>query len=282
MKQENLFVTDLDGTLFHSNVTVSEYTTMTINKLINAGYYITFCTARSYYMARKIMNKINFNVPCIVFNGAYIIDCMTGEKLVANSLQKSLCIEVLEDAKKIGIVPFVFGQEKDEEVLKYVLPENKGQKNFIMQRKKQKDKRLRFVNKIELPDEIITLNFIEKESQLRKLKKICEKKYENLLSIKFAEDIYLKGFFSLELSNHNADKGKMIKVLAKYMDIPLQNVVVFGDHLNDLTMFKVAGRTIAVKNAHREILNFADEHIASNNEDGVARYLENNLLNKFL
>ncbi len=62
MKQENLFVTDLDGTLFHSNVTVSEYTTMTINKLINAGYYITFCTARSYYMARKIMNKTKFGM----------------------------------------------------------------------------------------------------------------------------------------------------------------------------------------------------------------------------
>lgn len=51
----------------------------------------------------------------------------------------------------------------------------------------------------------------------------------------------------------------------------------FGDNLNDVGMFLAAGRKIAMENAHSEILNMADEVVSSNDQDGVAAYVEANL-----
>jgi hydroxymethylpyrimidine pyrophosphatase-like HAD family hydrolase len=43
-------------------------------------------------------------------------------------------------------------------------------------------------------------------------------------------------------------------------------------------MLKLCGKGIAVSNAILEIKKIADEITLSNNEDGVAKYLEKNLL----
>ena len=52
-------------------------------------------------------------------------------------------------------------------------------------------------------------------------------------------------------------------------------IVVFGDNLNDLSMFKVADVKIAVENAKEELKKFADLVIGSNDNDGVAKWLKN-------
>jgi len=51
-------------------------------------------------------------------------------------------------------------------------------------------------------------------------------------------------------------------------------VVAFGDMPNDLPMLAWAGRSVAVANAHPEVLALADEVTASNDDDGVALVLE--------
>ena len=51
------------------------------------------------------------------------------------------------------------------------------------------------------------------------------------------------------------------------------DVVAFGDMPNDLAMLGWAGRGVAVANAHHDVLAAADEITASNDDDGVARFL---------
>ncbi len=51
-------------------------------------------------------------------------------------------------------------------------------------------------------------------------------------------------------------------------------MVAIGDMVNDLPMLRWAGRAVAVANAHPDVLAAADEIIASNDDDGVARYIE--------
>ena len=62
------------------------------------------------------------------------------------------------------------------------------------------------------------------------------------------------------------------------MNIPLEKIISFGDDFNDIGMLKLCGKGIAVSNAILEIKKIADEITLSNNEDGVAKYLEKNLL----
>ncbi len=272
-----LYITDLDKTLFRSNVTISNYTTEVMNQVIRLGHQVTYCTARSHYAAAKILNNIQFQIPSIVYNGAFIIDNKNGEPIFSNTLDHSIAEQIINQGERFDISPFLFGINH-KEILLFKPPENLGQQFFINQRQQLGDKRLQCVKKINLPKQIITLNFIDRKENLIKLKDWAIKTFRDSVQIHFAEDVYSKGFYSLQFSHSNANKGKMIKQLSEFLDIPLSNITVFGDHLNDLEMFEVAGYKIAVQNAHPSILELADEIIDQNDNDGVARYLESKLL----
>ena len=56
---KTLFVSDLDGTLLHSNERVSQYTCDVINRLTEKGILFSYATARSYITARKVTAGLN-------------------------------------------------------------------------------------------------------------------------------------------------------------------------------------------------------------------------------
>jgi hypothetical protein len=61
----------------------------------------------------------------------------------------------------------------------------------------------------------------------------------------------------------------------------MDKLVVFGDNLNDVRMFKMAARAVAVENASDEIKQYATEIIGPNEDDSVVKYVtEKEGLNK--
>ena len=66
----------------------------------------------------------------------------------------------------------------------------------------------------------------------------------------------------------------MLRQMTEHFGIPLSKTVVFGDYLNDLDMFQVAGYSIAVENALPEVKYYAHHVISSNIDNGVIFYLE--------
>ncbi|WP_019678959.1 HAD family hydrolase [Ruminococcus flavefaciens] len=75
-----------------------------------------------------------------------------------------------------------------------------------------------------------------------------------------------------------AGKIAAINALADKCGISLADIVSFGDDKNDIDMLKMCGTGVAVANAVQEVLDTADEVTVSNDEDGVALWLERNLL----
>lgn len=55
---------------------------------------------------------------------------------------------------------------------------------------------------------------------------------------------------------------------------PLEQTAAFGDDLIDINMMSESGRGVAVANANPKVLSIADEICPSNNEDGVAQWIE--------
>ena len=78
----------------------------------------------------------------------------------------------------------------------------------------------------------------------------------------------------LEVSAPGVSKASGLAALAAENGLGPQDAVAFGDMPNDLPMLAWAGRSVAVANAHPEVLAAADEVTATNDEDGVARVLE--------
>lgn len=78
----------------------------------------------------------------------------------------------------------------------------------------------------------------------------------------------------LEMSALGVTKATALSDLAARHGIEPGEVLAFGDMPNDLAMLAWAGRAVAVANAHPEVRAGADEITASNDESGVAVYLE--------
>ena len=241
---------------------------------------ITYSTARSFYTTSKLLNQVNFQLPCITYNGVYVIDAKTGEVLRKNLLEHSIFNEVMDIAKKLKLKPFVFGKTAlGKEKLLYENEENIAHVRFIEERRNRNDKRLKKISSSEYQlDEFITISFLYPLGEIRSLDQILKKKYEEEISIKIIKDIYNEGYYTLEVSNKDANKGKMLEYVSEYLGIDLNDVTVFGNQANDKEMFEKAGTKVAVNNANKELKPLADVIIESNDDDGVAKYLEREYL----
>lgn len=83
----------------------------------------------------------------------------------------------------------------------------------------------------------------------------------------------------LEVTGVGAHKGAALKLIAETLGVPRSDTVAFGDGINDVTMLEWAGHGVAVgPYAYPQVLDAADEHIASPEDLGVAAWLENNVL----
>ena len=82
------------------------------------------------------------------------------------------------------------------------------------------------------------------------------------------------GADAVELAPAGADKGAGLAWLCAHLGIDHGDVLVFGDEVNDLPMFHLAGRRIAVENAHPRVKDAADEVTGPNSDEGVAAAIE--------
>lgn len=81
-----------------------------------------------------------------------------------------------------------------------------------------------------------------------------------------------------DIGPEKADKSKGVYELSKLFGIPMSEIAAFGDDFNDIDMLKDCGVGVAVANACDEVKSAADDVCDSNDEDGVARWLEKNVI----
>lgn len=78
----------------------------------------------------------------------------------------------------------------------------------------------------------------------------------------------------------DAGKLSMIQKLTERLGISLDEVVAFGDDVSDMEMLKACGVGVAVANALPQVKAIADEVTLSNDENGVAFFIEKHLIRK--
>lgn len=77
-----------------------------------------------------------------------------------------------------------------------------------------------------------------------------------------------------KLAPKSATKENAILFLSDYLQISTDQMIAFGDDFSDIGMLKLCGRGIAMGNAIPQVKEIADEITLTNDEDGVAVYLE--------
>lgn len=86
------------------------------------------------------------------------------------------------------------------------------------------------------------------------------------------------GLQLVEVSAPGVDKATTLALLCEERGIPPERVVAFGDARNDLPMLAWAGTGVAMADAHPSVIEAADAVTGTNAEDGVAVWLEENVL----
>ncbi len=264
-----LYVSDLDGTLLRSDERTSEYTNNVINSLADQGILFSYATARSYITARKVTKGMNAKIPLIVYNGAFVIDNVTEEILLSNYFDESVqdVLGYLFEKQVYPIVyAFVDGVEKFSFVPKLC---TNGMNLFLESR--NGDIRTNAVDTLEdlRKGDIFYLTCIDTPEKLEPLYEKYKEKYHCVYQL----DIYT-GEQWLEIMPKEATKSNAIKQLRTMLEC--DKLVVFGDGKNDIDMFQIADEAYAVENAHKELKKYATGIIKTNDEDGVAKWLEEN------
>src|SRR5690625_673572 len=80
---------------------------------------------------------------------------------------------------------------------------------------------------------------------------------------------------NLEINQIGVNKVHAVERLCQLSNISMQEVMAIGDSINDLKMLQEVGLSVAVANAQEEILDIAHIVTESNNDDGVAKAIEN-------
>jgi len=267
-------MTDLDGTLLNTNMSVSRLTVETLNWLMDRGMNISYATSRSHYTASMILSEIHFSLPCITYNGVFVVIPRSGDVMRSNLLDPVMCDDVVKIGDSMGLTPYVFGRTScAEEKLLYSPPRNIAQCRFIKERAARQDKRLQPMSTSCRLADVINMSYLYPLDDMLRLRAALERDYGPDISIKLVKDIYSSGYFSLEIAHPQANKGAMLAFVCDVVGVPLEHVSVFGDQANDLAMFRLAGTRIAVDNACQEVKESADLIIGGNDEDGVSRYL---------
>ena len=271
-----LFVSDLDGTLADRGARLSRFTRRNLQILLRAGLPFTIASARSIHTLHPILEGLALQLPVAEFNGAYITDWKTREPLVCHALEAQVADSVMRWALELGVPPFVSTFAKGEQRL---YPpqrlENAGMVWYETSRRDARDRRLRAaVDPLSLLGQrIVSLTLIAKHQVLTPLVAAIARDFAAETECVLYENRYQLGWFWLTVQSAAANKANALRWIAEANGQTLDQTTVFGDEINDVPMFQIAGRAIAVQNAIAEIKQLAHEVIGPHDEDSVVKYL---------
>ena len=266
---KKLYVSDLDGTLLNSNGRISNYSVETINNLISKGMIFTYATARSLVSAAPVTKGLTKNLPLIIYNGTFIVNSETGKIIHKNVFNKNQIELVKEIMESNQVRPMVYALINDRERVTVINNDlNEGTKYYL--KSHQNDYR------INLTDDYNSLYqgdifYFTVIGEYKDLKPIYEKlKRYDYYNITFQQEIYREEYW-LEIMPQSASKASAILKLKNILKC--DEVISFGDAINDLPMFAISDQCYAVSNAVEKLKHCATDIILSNDEDGVARWL---------
>ena len=269
-KQKTLYVTDLDGTLMRNDATISARTVQTVNELIAAGMAFTYATARSVESARTITGGLHLRLPVITRNGAVLADNNTGkhmEKALFTENEIKLLKQLLPELPEYGFVSCFVG----DQMIKTHVP---GNQTPGLQKSLHSNVGSIDLKPVNCMDDMFCgrpgyITIIGDREEIAPLYERV-RKYPAWECV-FQKDTYWEEYW-LEICPRNCTKAKAaLKMKEKY---GFEKLVVFGDSVNDLSMFRIADEAYAVANAVDELKQAATAVIGSNEEDAVASFLE--------
>jgi len=275
MRKYDILFLDIDGTLVQSDhKTISLRTRNALKKAKAAGVKLVIATGRARKIMPEMLSDLGFDY-IMSSNGAAVDDLHTGERIYFNHFDAQaarVAYDLIKD--DMNFIEFfanggiALSQSAWELVDKRDLPEwhkkyfATGDAPIYASEEAYLDAGAPGLEKIGLvryPKDVLDKVYV----------KLCDAGLFNVTgSIKS----------TIELNHKSCSKGVALKALCERLDIEIARSAAMGDAGNDADMLKAAGCGVAMGNAKPEIKAIADQVTATNDEDGVALFIENYVL----
>ena len=270
-----LYVSDLDGTLLRNDTSLSQYSRDTLNALLDQGLLFTVASARSIASMRHVLADLPLRLPVIEFNGAFVSDLASGQHYLVRALHRDILPELWQQIADAGYIPFISTYDGTTDRLYYRDITNDGMAWYLRNRQLHQDPRLCYLTDLQcgLDDQVVCLTVIGPGPELEKLDEAINQRHAKRVQTHCYENQYSPRWYWLTIHDARATKEQGILSIKRMQGLEDCRLVVFGDQVNDLDMFKMADEALAVANAIPALKERATGIIATNEEDGVARYI---------
>lgn len=281
-----VIASDMDGTLLGEDHRLDEETLAAIHKAQAAGIRFMLATGRNYDSAVSALGRLNKQLECdyIVGSGAEIRDPKR-EVVGRQLMDKKLCEELYERLKKypVSVIFCTDGcdyqigtaEEIEEGILVHLelFYENLSREEILKsdsyRNLKKKTRIVSDFSELEkLEIRVFKLFIFSKDVEmLGQIKKELEPDERIAVASSY--------FTNLEINDVKAQKGPILKAYIESLGYTMDEVMVFGDSLNDYSMLSMEfGATVAMENAEPGVKSAAKYITRSNKEHGVAYAIE--------
>lgn len=268
MIRENckVIISDLDGTLLNQHHVISDYTRSVFQELHQQDYLIIVATGRHHLDAMPLVEKLGVPLYLVTSNGARI-----------HSPSKELLFSINMES---DTVKSILSLDIDPEITTVLFREDIWQTNRHNEKLNSFQKEVTYhpqlVDFKKLDDyEAIKIFFThENHDKLQKVRDLILEQYPDSFNHAFSLPI------CLEFMDKRVDKSVAITKILEIENLNFNQAVSFGDGFNDEMMLASTGKGLIMGNAPETLKNKLShlEVIATNHEDGVAKYLSESLL----
>ena len=262
-----MIVIDIDGTLLTPEGSITARSLEAVQAAQQARIVVTLATARRYSNTIIIANELGLNTSLILYDGAMIIQHPHKAILHKQLLQASVGQQAVDMLIRHKLQPVVHPFKGTEEEI-WTGPtafDNPWVAMYFASAPKQVHR---------MPVETLCTGLID---PIRVVAFASEEIIHTLLPEVAALDcswtITRRGNYGsaeLAIMNPSCSKASGVTELARYLSVPLEQIMAIGDNNNDIEMLRTVGWGVAMGQASEAVKSAARAVTASNREDGVA------------
>lgn len=256
-----LVVSDVDGTLVTTDKQLTPATIDAVKRLDAAGIAFTVASARPPIGFKALVEPLNLRLPMGAFNGGTLV----GPDLVPFSqtlIPEETARAAVEHLLRAGIDVWVFAGGT------WTLRDPEAPYTDL-------ERRTLGV------DPVVVGDFGPLLGAAQKIVGVCGDadrlaRAEAQLSAALGERAAIERSqaYYLDITPPGVSKGGFVLQMSRRFGIAPERIATLGDAGNDVAMFRVSGRSIAMGNAKAEVRAAASAVTASNDEDGFAQAIE--------
>lgn len=257
-----LVATDLDGTLLRSDLSISDFTRRVLRTLDECAIHVVFVTARPPRWMAPLADAAGPHGRAICMNGACVFDFSTSQSSEVYGFAHEQLVALVRDLRaELPQVAFAAERPSGAVFDPHFTSDHPWGEGTLIQ-----------------PVESATDDIVGK--LLARMPGMPDTEFFKIVDEVAADRALLAYSGASGLAELTAPGVTKAAALARWTEshgISPAEVWAFGDMPNDIPMLTWAGRGIAVKNAHPDAISAADATTSSNDDDGLARYLVENL-----